>query len=192
VVLVVSQVQPQVLQKLSFFIFIVLLVISLIANAVGDNHQKFREKLMTFIKKISTSLIIFVAMFGLTACSDKEAEEAGKKVEETVKDAGKMTQGAGDKVNEMKEDASKVIDAAGKKMNKMKQDAEKAMENVGEKVEEMKKDAGEAVENAGIKVNAMKESVSNKFGEMKKDTGNAIENTCEKTKEGVDAKGDGC
>jgi hypothetical protein len=38
----------------------------------------------------------------------------------------------------------------------------------------------------------MKESVSNKFGEMKKDAGNAIEDACEKTKEGADAKDNGC
>jgi DNA anti-recombination protein RmuC len=105
------------------------------------NHQKFREKFMTFIKKLSTSLIVFVSMFGLTACSDKEAEEAGRKVEETVKDASKMTQGAGDKVNEMKEDASKVIENASEKIDAMK-------ESVSNKFGDMKKDTDNAIEGA--------------------------------------------
>ena len=41
---------------------------------------------MNFIKKSSTSLILFVAILGLTACSDKDAEKAGDKVEKVVKD----------------------------------------------------------------------------------------------------------
>lgn len=173
--------------KIIFFIFVVLLVTSLIINTIRGktNHQKFREKHMTFIKKLSTTLIFFVAMFGLTACSEKDAEKAGDKVEEAVKGAGNIAKDAGDKLNEMKKDAGNALDAAGEKASEMKEDAGEAIEGAGEKVSEMASDAGH-------KLDEMKTSVSDKFGGMKKDASNAIEDACEEAKEGVDAEDDDC
>jgi hypothetical protein len=160
-------------------------VISLIDNAIRGKPPKFREKHMTFIKKLSTSLIFFVAMFGLTACSEKDAEKAGDKVEEAVKGAGNMAKDAGDKISEMKKDAGNVLEAAGEKASKMKDDAGEALEGAGAKVSEIASDAGH-------KLDEMKTSVSDKLGGIKKDAGIAIEDACEEAKKGADAKGDDC
>ncbi|ARD44286.1 hypothetical protein [Colwellia sp. PAMC 21821] len=67
---------------------------------------------MTFIKKLSTTLITFVAVFGLAACSDDKAETAGEKVDKMVHDAGNAVEDAGDKVGDMATDAGNAIEDA--------------------------------------------------------------------------------
>jgi hypothetical protein len=71
---------------------------------------------MTFIKKISITLITFVAIFGLTACSDDKAENAGEKVDEMVHDAGNALEDAGDKVGDMADDAGNAVEDACEKV----------------------------------------------------------------------------
>jgi len=67
---------------------------------------------MTFIRKLSNSLIIFVAIFSLAACSDDKAETTGEKVDEMVHDAGDAMEDAGDKIDEMATDAGNAIEDA--------------------------------------------------------------------------------
>ena len=67
---------------------------------------------MTFIKTISTTLITFVAIFGLAACSGDKAETAGEKVDEMVQDAGNAIEDAGDNVDDMANDAGNAIEDA--------------------------------------------------------------------------------
>jgi uncharacterized lipoprotein YehR (DUF1307 family) len=55
---------------------------------------------MTFFKKITTSLVALVAVFGLAACGDDGAEEAGEKVDEIVTDAGNAVEDACEEVKE--------------------------------------------------------------------------------------------
>ena len=67
---------------------------------------------MTFIKKLSTTLITSIAIFGLAACSGDKAETTGEKVEEMVHDAGHAMEAAGDKVSEMATDAGNAVEDA--------------------------------------------------------------------------------
>jgi len=99
------------------------------------NNQNLGKN-MTFIKKLSASLIIFVAILGLTACSEKDAETAGEKVDEMVKDAGNVAQDVGDKVGEMADDAGDAMEDAGEKVSEMAHDAGNAIEDACEKVKE--------------------------------------------------------
>jgi len=55
---------------------------------------------MTFIKKLSTTLVTFVAIFSLAACTDDKAENAGEKVDEMVQDAGNAIEDACEEVKE--------------------------------------------------------------------------------------------
>ena len=55
---------------------------------------------MTFIKKLSITMITFVAILGLTACSDDKAENAGDKVGDMADDAGNAVEDACEKVKE--------------------------------------------------------------------------------------------
>ena len=87
---------------------------------------------MTFIKKLSTTLILSVAMFGLTACSEKEAEKAGDKVESVAQDASST-------MDKMKDSAGNALEAAGEKVNEMKDSAGDALESAGEKVSDIKR-----------------------------------------------------
>tara|TARA_R110000772_G_scaffold252970_1_gene368522 strand:+ start:707 stop:955 length:249 start_codon:yes stop_codon:yes gene_type:complete len=71
---------------------------------------------MTIIKKLSTTLITFVAVFGLSACSGDKAETAGEKVDEMVHDAGNAMEDAGDKVDDMANDTGNAIEDACEKV----------------------------------------------------------------------------
>jgi hypothetical protein len=76
------------------------------------NHQKFKEKIMTFIKKLSTTMITLVAVLGLAACTGDKAETAGEKVDEMAHDAGNAMKDAGDKMGDMATDAGNAIEDA--------------------------------------------------------------------------------
>ncbi|UUO23717.1 iron-containing alcohol dehydrogenase [Colwellia sp. M166] len=91
---------------------------------------------MTFIKKISSLLIISVAVFGLAACSDDKAETTGEKVDEMVHDAGEAAENAGDNVGDMVDDAGNALEEAGEKASDMATDAGNALEDACEKAKE--------------------------------------------------------
>lgn len=76
------------------------------------NHQNFKEKIVTFIKKLSTTMITLVAVLGLAACSGDKAETAGEKVDDMVHDAGNAMEDAGDKVSDMATDAGNAVEDA--------------------------------------------------------------------------------
>ena len=82
----------------------------------AESHQKFRKTDMTFIKKLSTTLLTFIVVFGLAACSDNQAENAGEKVDEMVHDAGNAIEDAGDKVSDMADDAGNAVEDACEKV----------------------------------------------------------------------------
>ena len=67
---------------------------------------------MTFIKKLSTTMITLVAVLGLAACSGDKAETAGEKVDDMVHDAGNAMEDAGDKVSDMATDAGNAVEDA--------------------------------------------------------------------------------
>ncbi|MDN4502978.1 hypothetical protein QX776_11245 [Alteromonadaceae bacterium BrNp21-10] len=54
---------------------------------------------MKNLKSISTTLIVLMTVFGLSAC-DNDAEEAGEKMDEIVTDAGNAVEDACEDVKE--------------------------------------------------------------------------------------------
>ncbi|GAB5382540.1 MAG: hypothetical protein Alis3KO_39550 [Aliiglaciecola sp.] len=55
---------------------------------------------MTTTKKLCTTLIALVAIFGLSACGDDKAEEVGENIDEVVTDAGNAIEDACEEVKE--------------------------------------------------------------------------------------------
>lgn len=55
---------------------------------------------MKYLKLLSQTLIIMTAVFGLAACNDGEAEDAGEKIDEMVTDAGNAVEDACEEVKE--------------------------------------------------------------------------------------------
>lgn len=55
---------------------------------------------MKFLKLLANTLIVMTAVFGLAACNDGEAENAGEKVDEIVTDAGNAVEDACEDVKE--------------------------------------------------------------------------------------------
>lgn len=55
---------------------------------------------MKFLKTLASALIVMTAVFGLAACNDGGAEDAGEKVDEVMTDAGNAVEDACEDVKE--------------------------------------------------------------------------------------------
>jgi hypothetical protein len=61
-----------------------------------------------FVQSITTALMIFVLMIGLSGCTKEgPAEKAGKKIDKAIEKAGEQIEKAGEKVRDAVKDAKK-------------------------------------------------------------------------------------
>ncbi|WDE12516.1 hypothetical protein [Thalassomonas haliotis] len=67
---------------------------------------------MNINKKSTLVVLALSAALGLSACGDKNAEEAGEKVDELIADGKSVVRDAGDKAEEMATDAGNAIEDA--------------------------------------------------------------------------------